>query len=146
MAEEWSVAKLCEMVRGIGFTDAANMLGKNCTDGKTLCSADSDCFFTMDVGDEGLGLKPMQKARLKQEIDNATLRAPGGKAPHVPEIGARLSGAGADHGDLSRSCRGYEATSPPSVLARMEEACSSCRQLTGSSCCTAISRCIYSTM
>jgi hypothetical protein len=28
----------------------------------------------------------------------------------------------------------------------MEEACSSCRQLTGSSCCTAISRCIYSTM
>ncbi len=87
----------------------------------------------MDVGDEGLGLKPMQKARLKKEIDNAILRAPGGKAPQVPEIGARLSGAGADHGDLSRSCRGYEATSPPSVLARMEEACSSCRQLTGSS-------------
>ena len=47
-------------------------LGRNCIVGKTLCSADFDCFFTMDVGDGGLGLKPMQKARLKKENDNAT--------------------------------------------------------------------------
>jgi hypothetical protein len=71
-AEEWSVAEVCEMVRGIGFADAAKILEENCIDGKTLCSADFDCFFTMDVGDGGLGLKPMQKARLKKEIDNAT--------------------------------------------------------------------------
>ena len=71
-AEEWSVAEVCEMVRGIGFADAAKILEENCIDGKTLCSADFDCFFTMHVGDGGLGLKPMQKARLKKEIDNAT--------------------------------------------------------------------------
>ena len=63
---------MCEMVRGIGFADAAKTLEENCIVGKTLCSADFDCFFTMDVGDGGLGLKPMQKARLKKESDNAT--------------------------------------------------------------------------
>ena len=39
-----------------------------------------------------------------------------------------------------------EETAPPSALARVEGACSSSRQLTGSSCRTAIPRCIYSTM
>ncbi len=71
-AEEWSVAEVSRKVREIGFADAAKILEENCTDGKTLCSADFDRFFTMDVGDGGLGLKPMQKARLKKEIDNAT--------------------------------------------------------------------------
>ena len=39
----------------------------------------------MDVGDGGLGLKPMQKARLKKEIDNA-LRAPAAAAVTNPLV------------------------------------------------------------
>jgi hypothetical protein len=84
-AEEWSVAEVCEMVRRIGFADAAKILEENCIDGKTLCSADFDCFLTIDVGDGGLGLKPMQKARLKKEIDNA-LRAPAAAAVTNPLV------------------------------------------------------------
>ena len=59
---------------GRGKTDAARVLAENRVDGKTLCSADFDCFLTMDISDGGLGLKPMQKARLKREMETATKR------------------------------------------------------------------------
>ena len=68
---EWSVEEVSELVRGIGFTDAARVLAENSVDGKTLCSPDFDCLLTMDVSEGGLGLKPMQKARLKREIEAA---------------------------------------------------------------------------
>ena len=68
---EWSVEEVSELVRGIGFTDAARVLAENGVDGKTLCSPDFDCLLTMDVSEGGLGLKPMQKARLKREIEAA---------------------------------------------------------------------------
>jgi hypothetical protein len=68
---EWSVEEVSELVRGIGFTDAARVLAENGVDGKTLCSPDFDCLLTMDVSEGGLGLKPMQKARLKREMEAA---------------------------------------------------------------------------
>ena len=43
-------------------------------DGKTLCSADFDCLLTMDMSEGGLGLTPMQKVRLKREMEAATQR------------------------------------------------------------------------
>ena len=70
---DWTVEEVCELVKGIGFTDAATVLAQNHVDGKTLCSADFDCFFVMKISDGGLGLTPMQKARLKEEIKRATL-------------------------------------------------------------------------
>ena len=69
-----SLAKVCELVRGIGFTDAARVLAENHVDGKTLCSADFDCLLTMDMSEGGLGLTPMQKVRLKREMEAATQR------------------------------------------------------------------------
>jgi hypothetical protein len=71
---EWSVEEVCELVRGIGFTDAARVLAENHVDGKTLCSADFDCLLTMDMSEGGLGLTPMQKVRLKREMEAATQR------------------------------------------------------------------------
>ena len=65
---------MCELVRGIGFTDAARVLAENRVDGKTLCSADFDCLLTKDMSEGGLGLTPMQKVRLKREIETATQR------------------------------------------------------------------------
>ena len=32
--------EVCELVKGIGFTDAATVLAQNHVDGKTLCSAE----------------------------------------------------------------------------------------------------------
>ena len=57
--------EVCELVKEIGFTDAATVLAQDHVDGKTLCSA--------EISDGGLGLTPMQKARLKEEIKRATL-------------------------------------------------------------------------
>jgi hypothetical protein len=71
---EWSVEEVCELVRGIGFTDAARVLAENHVDGKTLCSAEFDCLLTMDMSEGGLGLTPMQKVRLKREMEAATQR------------------------------------------------------------------------
>ena len=48
--------------------------GENRVDGKTLCSADFDCLLTMDMSEGGLGLTPMQKVRLKREMEAATQR------------------------------------------------------------------------
>ena len=62
---DWTVEEVCELVKGIGFTDAATVLTHNHVDGKTLCSA--------DISNGDLGLTPMQKARLKEEIKGATL-------------------------------------------------------------------------
>ena len=69
---DWSVEEVCELVQRIGFTDAARVLAENRVDGKTLCSADFDCFLVMKISDGGLGLTPMQKIRLKEEIKRAT--------------------------------------------------------------------------
>ena len=60
-----TVEEVCELVKRIGFTDAATVLAQNHVDGKTLCSA--------EISNGGLGLTPMQKARLKEEINGATL-------------------------------------------------------------------------
>ena len=56
---------MTKLVTRIGFTDAATVLAQNHVDGKTLCSA--------EISNGGLGLTPMQKARLKEEIKGATL-------------------------------------------------------------------------
>ena len=72
---EWSMEEVCELVRENGFTDASKVLAEFGVDGKTLCSPDFDCLLTtwctMDVSEGGLGLKPMQKARLKREMEAA---------------------------------------------------------------------------
>ena len=65
MTADWTVEEVCELVKGIGFTDAATVLAQNHVDGKTTCSA--------EISNRGLGLPPMQKARLKEDINRATL-------------------------------------------------------------------------
>ena len=47
--------EVCELVKRIGFTDAATVLAQNRVEGKTLCSADFDCFFVMKISDGGAG-------------------------------------------------------------------------------------------
>ncbi len=54
---------------GIGFAEAADAIMKNSVDGKTLISAGFDQYLTMGIAEGGLGLKPMQKIRLKTEIE-----------------------------------------------------------------------------
>ena len=50
---DWTVEEVCELVKRIGFTDAATVLAQNRVDGKTLCSAAFDCFFVMKISDGG---------------------------------------------------------------------------------------------
>ena len=61
---DWTVEEVCELVKGTGFTDAATVLAQNHVDGKTVCSA--------EISNGGLGLTPMQKAQLKEEIKRVT--------------------------------------------------------------------------
>jgi hypothetical protein len=69
--EKWDVNEVYELVKsiGIGFAEAADAIKENYVDGKTLISADFDQYFTMGVAEGGLGLTPMQKMRLKTEIE-----------------------------------------------------------------------------
>ena len=64
-----SVAEVCELVRGIGFASAADVLQENGVDGKTLAAPGFEELMGLSVVEGGLGLKPMQKIRLKKEIE-----------------------------------------------------------------------------
>ena len=65
---DWTADEVFNLVQNIGFSRAAEILRENCVDGKTLCSPDFDEYQTRDIKEGGLGLKPMQKIRLKREI------------------------------------------------------------------------------
>jgi hypothetical protein len=67
--EKWDVNKVYELVHSIGFAEAAEAIKKNSVDGKTLISAGFDQYLTMGIAEGGLGLMPMQKMRLKSEIE-----------------------------------------------------------------------------
>ena len=69
--QERTVDEVCELVRQIGLADAAVVLHENRVDGKTMCSAEFDRFFTMDLCDGGLGLTLAQKARLQAEMSKS---------------------------------------------------------------------------
>lgn len=66
---DFSADQVCAMVAGIGFADAAHALKENRVDGKTLASEDFDEFMCKRLSEGGLGLTPMQKLRLKKEIE-----------------------------------------------------------------------------
>jgi len=59
---------------GFGFAEAAEVIKKKSFDVKTLISADFDQYLTMGIPEGGLGLKPMQKMRLKTEIEQFSSR------------------------------------------------------------------------
>jgi hypothetical protein len=63
------VKEVCGLVESIGFAEAADVIKKNCFDGKTLISADFDQRLTMGIAEACLVLKPMQKMRFKTEIE-----------------------------------------------------------------------------
>ena len=65
------VHEVYELVKsiGIGFAEAADAIKENCVDVKTLISAGFDQYLTMGIAEGGLGLTPMQKMRLKTEIE-----------------------------------------------------------------------------
>jgi hypothetical protein len=67
--KKWDVNEVYELVKSIGFAEAAEVIKKNSVDGKTLISAGFDQFLTMGIAEGGLGLTPMQKERLKTEIE-----------------------------------------------------------------------------
>jgi hypothetical protein len=67
--KQWDVKDVCGLVESIGFAEAADVIKKNCFDGKKLISADFDQYLTMGIAEGGLGLKPLQKMRLKTEIE-----------------------------------------------------------------------------
>ena len=75
--QERTVDEVCELVRQIGLADAAVVLHENRVDGKTICSAEFDRFFTMDLSDGGLGLTLAQKARLQAEMSKSNQCATG---------------------------------------------------------------------
>ena len=66
---KWDVNKVYGLVKSIGYAEAADAIKENCVDGKTLISAGFDQYLTMGIAEGGLGLKPMQKIRLKTEIE-----------------------------------------------------------------------------
>jgi len=66
--EKWDVNEVYELVKSIGFAEAADAIKDNYVDGKTLISAGFDQYLTMGIAEGGLGLKPMQTMRLKTEI------------------------------------------------------------------------------
>jgi hypothetical protein len=69
--EKKDVNEVYELVKsiGIGFAEAADAIKENCVDVKTLISAGFDQYLTMGIAEGGLGLTPMQKMRLKTEIE-----------------------------------------------------------------------------
>jgi hypothetical protein len=67
--EKWDVNKVYELVHSIGFAEAAEAIKKSSVDGKTLISAGFDQYLTMGIAEGCLGLMPMQKMRLKSEIE-----------------------------------------------------------------------------
>ena len=56
-------------MHSIGFSDAAEALRECKVDGKTLASDGCNEFLGMSIAEGGLGLKPMQQRRLREEID-----------------------------------------------------------------------------
>jgi hypothetical protein len=74
--ENMDVNEVYELVKsiGIGYAEAADALKENSVDGRTLMSAGFDQYLTMGIAEGGLGLKPMQKMRLKTEIEQFCTR------------------------------------------------------------------------
>ncbi len=69
--EKWDVNEVYGLVKSIGmaYAEAADAIKKNSVDGTTFMSAGFDQYLTMGIAEGGLGLKPMQKMRLKYEIE-----------------------------------------------------------------------------
>lgn len=69
--EELSAEEVGALVRAIGpsFDNAASALEKNRVDGKTLCTPELEQLYTVSTAEGGLGLVPMQKIRLKKELE-----------------------------------------------------------------------------
>jgi hypothetical protein len=55
--KQWDVKEVCGLVESIGFAEAADVIKKECFDGKTLISANFDQRLTMGIAEGGLGLK-----------------------------------------------------------------------------------------
>ena len=72
--EKWDVKEVCGLVESIGFAEAADVIKKECFDGKTLISSNFDQRLTMGIAEGGLGLTPMQKMRFKTEIEQYCLQ------------------------------------------------------------------------
>jgi hypothetical protein len=86
--EKWGVNEVYKLVKsiGIGFAEAAEVIKENSVDGKTSISAGFDQYLTMGIAQGGLGLRPMQKMRLKTEIEqfSSPEGVRGGGASGVP--------------------------------------------------------------
>jgi len=69
--DDFGVEEVYALVGGIGksFAEAAEVLRENDIDGKTLASDGFNEFLGMSIAEGGLGLKPMQQRRLREEID-----------------------------------------------------------------------------